>query len=564
MDAARVAVDDAEHWRCEAERLTAENVALRAREADFEGQVVALRAREADLKGQVAALGEKVATLSRLLFGDSSEKHKPKQKAQGGQDDDHDDDHDGGGVGGAGGGVGGEGPKRRRRGQQPGSRGHGRRDWSHLEAEEQVHEVDEGQRCCGQCGTAYAAFGEETSDQIDWRVRLVRIVHRRRRYRRTCKCAASSGIVAAPVPAKPIAKGMFTAGFLARLLVEKYVWGRPVSRIVAALASEGFDVAQGTLVGALKATSALLEPLDEAIRARNAAAGHLHIDETSWKVFEDVEGKANHRWWLWVFIAADTTVYTIEPSRSTKVLKDHLGIEADATALEDDRRLLVSSDFFTVYQCLEKIEGVQALWCWAHIRRYFIRAGDAHPEQLGAWRDAWVGRIAGLYAAHRERAACPPGSPQRDRAGAGFAAALADIDAARRTQVADAALHPAAAKVLATLDREWDGLARHQAFPELALDNNCAERGLRNPVVGRKNYYGSGAVWAAVLSGRVWSITATAGHAGCDPLAYLRAYLEACAHAGGRAPDGDVLARFLPWAADPADVAAWRAPGPAP
>jgi hypothetical protein len=36
-------------------------------------------------------------------------------------------------------------------------------------------------------------------------------------------------------------------------------------------------------------------------------------------------------------------------------------------------------------------------------------------------------------------------------------------------------LHPAAAKVLATLDREWDGLARHREFPELALDNNTSE-----------------------------------------------------------------------------------------
>jgi len=45
-------------------------------------------------------------------------------------------------------------------------------------------------------------------------------------------------------------------------------------------------------------------------------------------------------------------------------------------------------------------------------------------------------------------------------------------------------LHPAAKKVLATLDREWDGLVRHRDFPDLALDNNPAERALRNPFVG--------------------------------------------------------------------------------
>src|SRR5665647_3431106 len=61
-----------------------------------------------------------------------------------------------------------------------------------------------------------------------------------------------------------------------------------------------------------------------------------------------------------------------------------------------------------------------------------------------------------------------------------------------------------------TLDHEWDGLVRHREYPELPLDNNTAERGLRNPVVGHKNYYGSGSVASAELAGRAWTITATA------------------------------------------------------
>jgi len=31
------------------------------------------------------------------------------------------------------------------------------------------------------------------------------------------------------------------------------------------------------------------------ITERNAAAAHLHIDETSWKVYAAVEGKDSHR-----------------------------------------------------------------------------------------------------------------------------------------------------------------------------------------------------------------------------------------------------------------------------
>ena len=49
-----------EFWRAEAERLAADNTALRA--------------RVADLEGQFGALAEKVSMLARLAFGTSSEK----------------------------------------------------------------------------------------------------------------------------------------------------------------------------------------------------------------------------------------------------------------------------------------------------------------------------------------------------------------------------------------------------------------------------------------------------------------------------------------------------------
>jgi hypothetical protein len=108
--------------------------------------------------------------------------------------------------------------------------------------------------------------------------------------------------------------------------------------------------------------------------------------------------------------------------------------------------------------------------------------------------------------------------------------------------------------VLATLEREWDGLARHRDFPDIALDNNPAERALRTPVVGRKNYYGSNAQWAAELAARVWTLTATAERNGREPLAYLTEYLQACAAAGGKAPEGQALQRFLPWLPAPGDT----------
>ena len=95
--------------------------------------------------------------------------------------------------------------------------------------------------------------------------------------------------------------------------------------------------------------------------------------------------------------------------------------------------------------------------------------------------------------------------------------------------------------------------------------NNRSERALRGPVVGRKNYYGSGSVVSAELASRVWTITATAQRAGLNPLAYLTAYLNECARVGGTAPTGQALTRFLPWTATPDDLSAWgQDPQPSP
>jgi transposase len=193
---------DVGFWRAEAQRW-------RARAERSEAEAAQLRARVVELEGQVGALAEKVAELTRLAFGKSSEKQTAGEGGDGagaGQDDGR--------------------PGGRGRGQQRGSRGHGRRDYSHLPTEEQVCDVPEAERVCPRCGAGYVLFGEECCELIDWQVRLVRMVIRRPTYRRGCRCPVR-GVLAAPPAPKPIAKGRFTCGFLARLLVEKFVLGRP-------------------------------------------------------------------------------------------------------------------------------------------------------------------------------------------------------------------------------------------------------------------------------------------------------------------------------------------------
>lgn len=77
------------------------------------------------------------------------------------------------------------------------------------------------------------------------------------------------------------------------------------------------------------------------------------------------------------------------------------------------------------------------------------------------------------------------------------------------------------------------------------MDNNSAERAIRNPVLGRKNYYGSGSIWSAELAAMMFSQLQTIELWQLNPRHWLQDYLTACAKLGGIAPAD--LTPFLPW-----------------
>ena len=122
----------------------------------------------------------------------------------------------------------------------------------------------------------------------------------------------------------------------------------------------------------------------------------------SWRVFapRETAGQGPARWWLWVFLGPDTACFVMDPTRSGAVLARHAGIDQATGQLseqpgpdedpdtceeprEGPRQLVISSDFYSVYSSAgRKATGLVNLYCWAHVRRYFVRAGDANPDQL--------------------------------------------------------------------------------------------------------------------------------------------------------------------------------------
>jgi hypothetical protein len=114
--------------------------------------------------------------------------------------------------------------------------------------------------------------------------------------------------------------------------------------------------------------------------------------------------------------------------------------------------------------------------------------------------------------------------------------------------------------VLESLRNHWTGLTVFVDHPEVPMDNNTAERSERGPVVGRKNYYGSGAIWSGRLAAMLFSLFQTLALWGLNPRIWLTAYLTACAEAGGQAPANPEA--LLPWNLSEDQRRAWSLESP--
>lgn len=532
--------------------------------AELREENARLRAENAAQAAELEELRAGLAVLQRMVFGRSSEKSPAGA--------------DGGDAGGGDAGRDrGDGAGRKR---GPGARA-GRRGYSHLPRFEVIWDFPGGGYCCPGCGAPFTLLGSDhVSEQLDWTV-IVRVrADCRRRYRRACGCRVP-GTVTAPGPPKAIGKGLFTNGFIAMLLAERYAAGRSQNSLVTGLGRHGAEISPATLAGTCAQAGALLAPLADAIAERSRSSWHLHADETTWRVFAPRDGGGPVKWWLWVFLGPDTVCFVMDPSRSGAVLARHAGIDEQTGQLADDkdggpRRLVISSDFYKVYESAgKKADGLVNLYCWAHVRRHFVRAGDANPVQLKYWTDAWLDRIRDLYHAHDEltaawHGAAAPAARDRqaaaarlEKAHAAWDDAITVIDAARKKQMAAPGMQEPAKKALATLDREWDGLTAHSDYPMVSLDNNAAERQIRGPVVTRKNAGGSRNGDTARNAAVIWTVTATASMARLNIVTYLTAYLDECGRNGGKPLTSPALERFLPWNARPEDLQNWAKPPPA-
>jgi len=482
--------------------------------------------RSKELEAEQERLRGELRKLQDLHFGRKSEKSSTQDRSNSieGEDDEKDS------------------TAPRKRGQQQGNRGPKRRDYSHLPVvEDPLYVLPEDQRVCPQCGAPLSLNGTEDSEQIEIDVKAFRRRSRRQRYERTCSCEKCPRTFTAPPAPKLIPKGLLGTSLWVEILIDKFYSHRPTERLLDQWRLLGLDLAPGTVTGGLERLVPLFEPLYKALRERNGSSDFALGDETRWMVFIDWEGKTGHCWWLWVFSGNDTVVFVLDPFRSHDVPESHF---------PKDARLVFMVDRYSAYKAMAQVKAGNILlaFCWAHVRRDFVRVGKGWPEHK-EWAVAWLRRIRGLYRHHRQRRDSPPGSAEFTAADTQLRQIVAEMQTQAEKELADPKLPTPCRKALESLQEHWTGLTLFLDDLRIPLDNNFSERQARGPALGRKNYYGSGAKWSGDLAAMLFSIFATLRLAQINARQWLTWYLESCAENSGQAPPN--IDPFLPWNMSP-------------
>lgn len=504
---------EVDQLRAEVTRLRRENLELRQQAGYWRSQhAAALRRIEALEQGNEQLRGEN-RKLQAERFGRRSEKQSASDRSN--ELEDPADTE----------------PKRPR-GRQPGQPAPRRRDYSHLPVREQLVDLPEAEQVCPHCGLPLIACGSEDSEQIEIEVIVYRRVIRRRRGRRTCGCPGPRTSTAPPAP-KLIPKSLLGVSVWVEVLLDKFASYRPTQRLLEQWRLLGLDLAAGTVTDGLQRLEPLFQPILEALLKRNRQSHYKQADETRWLVFVDKQGKVGFGWWLWVFNGEDTVVYILDPSRSHHVPEDHYPPEAVGVLMVDR---------YSAYKAMLQVKNgtLILVFCWAHVRRDFVRVGKGWPA-LKSWALEWLRRIRDLYRWNRQRLANPADPALQEGLRQAVAAMRQQLD----TELADPALRMPARKVLTSLQEHWSGLTLFVDDPRIPMDNNGSERRLRGPALGRKNYYGSGAEWSGRLAATLFSILATLKLWQINPRLWLNWYLQSCAEAGSQAPTD--IEPFLPW-----------------
>jgi transposase len=339
---------------------------------------------------------------------------------------------------------------------------------------------------------------------------------KRKKYLRTCQCSSQPIILTAPQVSKVLSKSHLGNSIWVHCLVQKFWHGQPLYRVIQELHSHHLPIPAGTICGGFSRLLPLLNKLYQLIVDKSLTDKHWHADETGWKVFETLDGKANHRWFLWVFRSNSAAVFIADPRRSAAVVESFF---------RDESRGTISCDRYCAYFCFvsKSNNRFSIAYCWAHVRRDFLAIAKDWL-QYESWGMDWVKEIRNLYHLNNCRTNQTKDSPAFNEYHKQLRNAVKAFKKKADNQLENIKLPEPCRKALESLNRHWKGLTTFVENAEIPMDNNKAERALRGGAIGRKNYYGAGSLESARLTANMFTIIQTLLIWGLNPQKWFSSF----------------------------------------
>ncbi len=377
----------------------------------------------------------------------------------------------------------------------------------HLPTVTTRYELEDDQRQCGKCGSNLHVMGKETTRELE-RLESA-IVHIIEREKYGCRCCEEE-VVVAPGPDRVIDKGILGPGFLSSIAFERFGNHMPYNRLEKKYATEGLDLSRSVMERSMARCAEILAPIAGQLRKDVLAQDILFTDDTGVTVARPSTGGGSKRGHVWIYLTLDGKHFYDFTIRWTK--------DGPATFLKTFKGWM-HADGYPGYIHLYREGQIREVSCWAHVRRYFIRAEEAEPEIAAEA----IERIGQLFQVEREARDRELPSEQRLELRKQYSAVIAEeLFAWLATKQLEVLPKSPMGEAIAYALKRESGLKEYLKNGRLCMDNNAAERALRAVAIGRKNWMffqnEAGAKTATVM----FSLVMSAKAAGINPQVYLR------------------------------------------
>jgi transposase len=328
----------------------------------------------------------------------------------------------------------------------------------------------------------------EDSEYLTVIPRRFYVVQQKRVKYRCSTC--QEGLVTTPAIPRIKSGSSYSDEMVVDVALSKYCDLIPVERYVQMAERSGvIGLPANTLIEGTHNLAEFLAPVYQKIKSEVMGSKILHADETPHRM---LEGDEKSNWYLWGFSTESASYFEAHDTRSGQVaadiIKDSLCEFLVSDVFSEYSKAVTDSNVFRRENNLLEIRNI---YCNAHARRKFKESSLSfeRESEFFLWCYEKIYRLERIKDAKDRRRWQRVYFRAMERLGLKIKSSYSSKSSL--------------VKAIDYFNRNFEGLTYFLKSDDLPIDNNSQERLMRNPVVGRKTWYGThsrkGANTTAVL-----------------------------------------------------------------